>query len=121
MGQICDTLNEREMGKFPSQPQQNPKGAFQASTSTCNESSHDQLNAVTTLRSGKVVYNNVSMTEKSESVSKSSLHKTPHNTTTTKNESAPVFKSKSSIDVFMPSNVPVAPFPQRLEKQNKGT
>lgn len=28
MGQTCDALNEREKGKLPSQPQQNPKSAF---------------------------------------------------------------------------------------------
>ncbi|XP_026378586.1 uncharacterized protein LOC113273028 [Papaver somniferum] len=59
MGQIFDALNEREKGKLPSQPQQNPKSTFQASTSTCNESSQYQVNDITTLRSGKVVDKNV--------------------------------------------------------------
>ncbi|XP_026396259.1 uncharacterized protein LOC113290886 [Papaver somniferum] len=58
LGQFCDALNEREKGKLPSQPQKIQKSAFQASTSACNESSHNQVNAVTTLRSGKVVDNN---------------------------------------------------------------
>ncbi|XP_026428296.1 uncharacterized protein LOC113324187 [Papaver somniferum] len=61
MGQICDALNEREKGKLPSQPQQNPKSAFQASTSGCNESSQYQVNVVATLLSGKVVDNNVAI------------------------------------------------------------
>ncbi|XP_026378301.1 uncharacterized protein LOC113272716 [Papaver somniferum] len=50
LGQICDAINEREKGKLPSQPQKNPKGTFQASTSNCNETAH----AVTTLRSANV-------------------------------------------------------------------
>ncbi|XP_026378448.1 uncharacterized protein LOC113272869 [Papaver somniferum] len=115
LGKICDALNEREKGKLPSQPQKNPKGTFQASTSNCNETAND----VTTLRSGKIIDNNVSMSEKSESVSKSQSHDTP----VVENQSEHVPRSKKSddVNVSVPSNVPVAPFPQRLEQQKKGT
>ncbi|XP_026396724.1 uncharacterized protein LOC113291403 [Papaver somniferum] len=85
MGQICDALNEREKGKFPSQPQQNPKGTFKASTSTCNETAH----AVTTLRSGKVVDNNVGIPHTSESESDPSLQQ---NKSTHYNEMLEMFK-----------------------------
>ncbi|XP_026450650.1 uncharacterized protein LOC113350738 [Papaver somniferum] len=119
IGQICDALNDREKGKFPSHPEQNPKGTFQAGTSSCNETAH----AVTTLRSGKVVDNNVSMPEKSESESDSSLHTMPQKTSIVENESEHVCKSKNSTDVnvSLPTNVLVAPFPQRLVQQKKGT
>ncbi|XP_026378613.1 uncharacterized protein LOC113273058 [Papaver somniferum] len=119
LGQICDALNEREKGKLPSQPQQNPKGTFQASTSTCNETAH----AVTTLRSGKIVDNNVGVPHTSESESDSSLHTTPQKTSIVENDSEHVCKSKNSTDVnvSLPANIHVAQFPQRLVQQKKGT
>ncbi|XP_026419792.1 uncharacterized protein LOC113315750 [Papaver somniferum] len=121
LGQIFDALNEREKGKLPSQPQQNPKSAFQASTSTCNETSHDHVNDVTTLRSGKVVNNNVGVPQSSGSESDSPLHTTPQKTPVVENESEHVDKTKSSADmnVSLPCHVPVAPFPQRLVQQKK--
>ncbi|XP_026446644.1 uncharacterized protein LOC113347247 [Papaver somniferum] len=122
LGQICDALNEREKGKLPSQPQQNPKSAFQASTSTCNESSHDQLNAVTTLRSGKVIKTNVGMPHTNGSESDSPLYTTAQKTPAVENESEHVEKSKNStnVNVSLPCQVPVAPFPQRLVQQKGG-
>ncbi|XP_026378733.1 uncharacterized protein LOC113273188 [Papaver somniferum] len=119
LGQMFDALNEREKGKLPSQPQQNPKGTFQASTSNCNETAH----AVTTLRSGKIVYNNVGVPQTSDSESDSSLHPTPQKTSIVENDSEHVCKSKNSTDVnvSLPANVHVAPFPQRLVQHKKGT
>ncbi|XP_026417216.1 uncharacterized protein LOC113312693 [Papaver somniferum] len=121
MGQVCDALNERENGKLPSQPPQIQKSAFQASTSACNEPSHDQVNAVTTLRSGKVVDNNVGIPQSSESESDSPLHTTPQRTPVVENESEHVDKSKSDayMNISLPCHVPVAPFPQRLVQENK--
>ncbi|XP_026445200.1 uncharacterized protein LOC113345735 [Papaver somniferum] len=115
LGQICDALNEREKGKLPSQFQQNPKSTFQASTSACNESSHDQLNAVTTLRSGRVIKNNVGMPHTNGYESDSPLHITAQKTPAAENESEHVEKSKSStnVNVSLPCHVHVAPFPQR--------
>ncbi|CAL9020190.1 unnamed protein product [Prunus brigantina] len=46
LGQIADSLNQREPGKFPSQPNVNPKH-------------HEQAKAITVLRSGKVFDNKV--------------------------------------------------------------
>ena len=43
----------QEKGKFPSQPQQNPKGQYNASSSGSQHM--DQVKSVTTLRSGKVI------------------------------------------------------------------
>ncbi|XP_026378441.1 uncharacterized protein LOC113272863 [Papaver somniferum] len=115
LGQICDALNEREKGNLPSQPRQNPKSAFQASTSACNKPPHNQVNTVTTLRSGRVVENNVGIPRTSKSESDSPLHNTPQKTHIVENESEHVDKSKSSADVniSLPCKMPVAPFPQR--------
>jgi hypothetical protein len=53
--QIANTLNRREEGKLPSQPVVNPKGLYKV-----NETSHlEQIQAITTLRSGRVVDNHV--------------------------------------------------------------
>jgi uncharacterized coiled-coil protein SlyX len=55
VGQITNTLNRREEGKLPSQPVVNPKGLYMA-----NETSHlEQIQAITTLLSGRVVDNHV--------------------------------------------------------------
>ncbi|XP_026451460.1 uncharacterized protein LOC113351740 [Papaver somniferum] len=118
IGQICDALNEREKRKLPSQPQQIQKSAFQASTSTCNETSHNQVNAVTTLHSGKVVENNIGVPQSLESKSDSPVHTTPQKTPVVEKESEHDSDSKNFTDVNgpAPSNVPVAPFPQRLRK-----
>ncbi|XP_026410828.1 uncharacterized protein LOC113306058 [Papaver somniferum] len=117
--QICDALDEREKGRFPSQPQQNTKGTFQSSISTCNETAH----VVTTLRSGKVVDNNVGVPQTSESKSDSSLHATPQKTSIVENKFEHVCKSKNftDVNVSLPTNIPVAPFPQRLVQQKKST
>ncbi|XP_026458722.1 uncharacterized protein LOC113359273 [Papaver somniferum] len=119
LGQIYNALSEREKGNLPSQPQQNLKVTFQESTSNCNETTH----AVTTLRSGKIVDNNIGVPQTSESESDSSLHTTPHKSSIVESDSEHVCKSKNSADVnvSLPANVPVAPFPQRLVKQKKGT
>jgi uncharacterized coiled-coil protein SlyX len=53
--QIANTLNRREEGKLPSQPVVNPKGLYMV-----NETSHlEQIQAITTLRSGKLGDNQV--------------------------------------------------------------
>jgi uncharacterized coiled-coil protein SlyX len=53
--QIANTLNRREEGKLPSQPVINPKGLYMV-----NETSHlEQIQAITTLQSGRVVDNHV--------------------------------------------------------------
>jgi hypothetical protein len=48
-------LSFQEKGKFPSQPQQNPKGQYNANTSSSRSQHMDQVKSVTTLRSGKVI------------------------------------------------------------------
>ena len=55
MGQLATSLSEREKGKFPSQPVANPKGQYEIESS----SHHEQAKVITTLRSGRVVNNQV--------------------------------------------------------------
>ncbi|XP_026420197.1 uncharacterized protein LOC113316191 [Papaver somniferum] len=87
-----------------------------ASTSTCNDTPRDHVNAVTTLRSGKVVENNVGVPQSVEPKSDSPVHTTPQKTPVVENEYEHDSDSKNSTDVNVPapSHVPVAPFPQRL-------
>ncbi|XP_026417583.1 uncharacterized protein LOC113313072 [Papaver somniferum] len=122
MGQLCDALNEIEKGKLPSQPQQIQKNAFQASTSTCNESSRDHVNVVTTLRSGKVFDNNVGVPQSFEFKSDSPVHTTPQKTPVMEKESEHDSDSKNSTDINVPApfNVHVEPFPQILVPHKKG-
>src|SRR3954463_3098343 len=44
MGQLASTMSQREQGRFPSQPEVNPR-------------QHEELKAITTLRSGRMIYN----------------------------------------------------------------
>ncbi|KAF5184903.1 hypothetical protein FRX31_025510, partial [Thalictrum thalictroides] len=55
LGQVVTNLAERPRGTLPSQPEQNPKGkgVYEASPSNQN------VNAITTLRSGRKVDNKV--------------------------------------------------------------
>jgi hypothetical protein len=55
MGQLANTLNKREEGKLPSQPVMNPKGLYMVD----EETSHQHVQSITTLRNGKLVDNQV--------------------------------------------------------------
>jgi hypothetical protein len=55
MGQMANTLNRREERKLPSQPVMNPKGLYMVN----EETSHQHVQSITTLRSGKLVDNQV--------------------------------------------------------------
>jgi len=48
-------LSFQEKGKFPSQPQQNRKGQYNANASSSKSQHVDQVKSVITLRSGKVI------------------------------------------------------------------
>jgi len=54
-GKFTSALSFQEKGKFPSQPQQNPKGQYNSSVSSSGSQHMDQFKSVTTLRSGKVI------------------------------------------------------------------
>jgi hypothetical protein len=55
VGQMANTLNRREEGKLPSQPVVNPKGLYMVN----EETSHQHVQSITTLRSKKLVDNQV--------------------------------------------------------------
>jgi hypothetical protein len=104
VGQIANTLNRREGGKLPSQPVVNPKGLYMV-----NATSHlEQDQAITTLRSGKLVDNQVE--------DKRDEH-TEVSETQQRDKGKQVIKdTSSSAD---PSSetpyVPRAPFPEHLK------
>jgi hypothetical protein len=104
LGQMANTLNRREEGKLPYQPVVNPKGLYMV-----NATSHlEQVQAITTLRSGKLVDNQVE--------GKRDEH-TEVSETLQRDKGKQVIKdTSSSVD---PSSetpyVPRAPFPKRLK------
>jgi hypothetical protein len=55
LAKFTSALNFQEKGKFPSQPQQNPKGQYNSSASSSRSQYIDQVKSVITLRSGKVI------------------------------------------------------------------
>jgi hypothetical protein len=85
VGQMAKEMNERKRGEFPSQTIPNPR-------------EHEQVNAVTSLKSGKVIGNKVGAKKKVEA--------TPTKTTT-------------STKVIEREYVTLPPFPQRLVKLKK--
>jgi uncharacterized coiled-coil protein SlyX len=104
MGQMANTLNRREEGKLPSQPVVNPKGLYMV-----NATSHlDQVQAITTLRSGKLVDNQVE--EKKD-------EHTEVSETLQRDKGKQVIKdTSSSADPNLETQyVPRAPFPERLK------
>jgi hypothetical protein len=59
-------VGEREKGKFPSQPVPNPKGQFAIGSSSTPTHGQEHVQAITTLRSGKQVDNQVVRPEEEE-------------------------------------------------------
>src|SRR3990172_5115423 len=55
LANLISALSFQEKGKFPSQPQQNPKGQYNANPSSFGSQHMDQVKSVITLRSGKVI------------------------------------------------------------------
>jgi hypothetical protein len=55
LAKFTSTLSFQEKGKFPSQPQQNPKGQYNANASSSESQHMDQVKSFITLHSGKVI------------------------------------------------------------------
>jgi hypothetical protein len=55
LAKLTSALNFQEKGKFPSQPQQNPKGQYNVNASSSGSQHMDQAKSVITLHSGKVI------------------------------------------------------------------
>jgi hypothetical protein len=54
IAKLIFALSFQEKGKFPSQPQQNPKGQYNANASSSRSQHVDQAKSIIILRSGKV-------------------------------------------------------------------
>jgi hypothetical protein len=63
IGQLANQVGESEKGKFPSQPVPNPKGQFRIGSSSTPTHGQEHVQAITTLRSGKQVDNQVATLE----------------------------------------------------------
>jgi hypothetical protein len=55
LAKLTFALSFQEKGKFPSQPQQNPKGQYNVNASNSGSQHMDQAKSVITLHSGKVI------------------------------------------------------------------
>ena len=55
LAKFTSALSFQEKGKFPSQPQQNPKGQYNANSSSSRSHHMNQVKSVITLHSGKVM------------------------------------------------------------------
>jgi hypothetical protein len=62
IGKMANHLDEREKGKFPSQPVPNPK-ALTIGNSSNSAHGHEQVQSIVTLRSGRQVDNKVGQEE----------------------------------------------------------
>jgi hypothetical protein len=66
IGQLANQVGERERGKFPSQHVPNPKGQFAIGSSSTPTHGQEHMQAITTLRLGKQVDNQVFKPEEEE-------------------------------------------------------
>ncbi|XP_059636235.1 uncharacterized protein LOC132278469 [Cornus florida] len=109
-GQLAQALNRREDGKLPSQPVANPRGVRIIDDITGQEVHHEQVQAITTLRSGKRVENKVEKEEakKDENWKKILEEKNEHNE---KAQEVP-----PTTEPFPEQRHVVVPFPQRLQE-----
>ena len=99
---LTASLHAQEKGKFPAQPQPNP--ASQCHVSTSNESQPENVNSITTLRSGKVIDKTIPSKDQEENAL--SKPKSNGKDDGKYDELEPVLKEKCLFP---------APFPQRLE------
>ncbi|CAL9028852.1 unnamed protein product [Prunus brigantina] len=100
LGQIADSLNQREPGKFPSQTNVNPKH-------------HEQAKAITVLRSGKVFDNKVGNEVTNDDIVNAGDEQ---NEKTTPKEAIPIGTSTISPQMHKAKNpyLPPIPFHGRL-------
>jgi hypothetical protein len=55
LAKFTSALSFQEKGNFPSQPQQNPKGKYNANANSSGSQHMDQVKSLITLRNGKVI------------------------------------------------------------------
>jgi hypothetical protein len=101
---LANSLNKRKEGKLPSQLVANPKGQYMVDENALDSTTHEQVQAVTTLRSGRIVDNKVGK----EAIKKDETLQNPN--IPLKN---PNGKSKTTLET---SYEPRAPFPELLKE-----
>ena len=100
---------QQENGKLPSQPIQNPQGQNSVGSLGSSEGNFEQCKAVTTLRSGKVVFKTIptkepSQESQSELVRENEISDKPHVPSTND------IDGESGKDEF--THIPPSPYPQ---------
>ncbi|XP_059441924.1 uncharacterized protein LOC132174256 [Corylus avellana] len=115
VGHLANQVGERERGKFPSQPVPNPKGQFVIGSSSASMHGQDHVQAITTLRSGKQVDNQVVMPEEATKVAeeKENLDKPAEDTGP--DIAIPITEDPSK------KYIPKAPYPERLKPPKKSS
>ncbi|XP_062155199.1 uncharacterized protein LOC133863257 [Alnus glutinosa] len=115
IGQLANQIGEREIGKFLSQPVPNPKGQFVIGGSSAPSYGQEHVQAITTLRSGKQVDNQVAMPKEATKAAKDEENHEKPEKDLGPNSVVPI--AKESPQKF----VPKAPFPERLTAPKKGS
>ncbi|KAL9382439.1 hypothetical protein Peur_025474 [Populus x canadensis] len=129
---LTQSLSIQEKGKIPAQPMPNPRGQVHMSESSSSEpSNHEQVQAITTLRSGKIVDKAIGFGIPRSIVEEESRESEEEIKTQVTNESLSDKEgeinekemsekgddsSKIGVKVSDLEFVPRAPFPQRLGK-----
>jgi hypothetical protein len=112
VGQIANTLNQRREGKLPSQPVANPKGQFAYTNGATCSATHEQAQAITTLRSGRTIDNKVSEENAVE-------NELPTNPNLSKGLGASIRVPDSVTPTLETAYEPRAPFPERLRESSQ--
>jgi len=126
LAKFTAALSFQEKGKFPSQPQQNPKGQYNSSAGSSGSQHIDQVKSVITLRNGKVIEkpilepydeNDKLISKGKEEIEKSILEPC-------ENDDELIYKGKEGVEPLphkektdFPS--PALPFPHAMTKQRK--
>jgi hypothetical protein len=101
---MANTLNRREEGELPSQPVMNPKGLYMID----EETSHQHVQSITTLRSGKLVDNQVGKKKEKHTEVPETLQNDKGKQVTTETSTS---TDPSSEIPYVPRD----PFPERLK------
>jgi hypothetical protein len=104
VGQLTNAFNQIKEGKLPSHPIANPKGQYMVDGSASGSTTHEQVQAVTTLRSGRTIDNQVRQKDTKEDESRS-------------NPKIPIENPKDKLKITpeIPYE-PRAPFPERFNE-----
>jgi uncharacterized coiled-coil protein SlyX len=115
IGQLANQMGERERGKFPSLPVPNPKGQVVIRSTSGPSHRQEHVQAITTLRSGRRVDNQVSMPEEVTEAAKDEESQDKLDRDLGPDTVFPIAKE-------IPQKfVPKAPFPEKLTAPKKGS